>query len=545
MRWLIILVLGIGTARAEPAHRLVASANPMASEAGLAMLRQGGTAMDAAVAVQAMLSVVEPHASGLGGGALILSWRGERRELLHIEGIAAAPADVPARLTENTSLAAVERSGRAVGVPGAIVALAAAHARHGALPWARLFEPAIQAAEQGFPMPPYLHAVLRSRARALSAVPEIAALYFEAGQPRAVGSPVRNPEQAAALRLVAAQGPAAIQGGALGQAMVRAADQGAVPGRMTLADLSGFQARERPALCAEAFGRRICTVAPPSSGGVAVLQQVMLAEHAGIARLAPDSAPAAHLLLEASRLARADRRRWIGDPAQVSVPSEGLIDPAYLRSRAALLDPARAMERAPAGDPPRRHGAIPPSGDPLREAATSHVAIVDGVGNAVSFTTTNNLNFGAEILASGVTLNNGLTNFSGEPGSLNAIAPNRRPATTMAPTIVFGTDGMPEIVLGAGGGARIIDAVATALVETLAWGADAHRATARPRIGAQTGTEELEAGTPAAALAPELAALGHNPRPAMMNTGLQILRRIPGGWEGAADPRRDGAALGD
>ncbi|WP_164868006.1 gamma-glutamyltransferase family protein [Rhodovarius crocodyli] len=543
MRWLIVLALSAALpAHAEPARRMVATAHPLASQAGLDMLRRGGTAMDAAVAAQAVLSVVEPHASGLGGGALILSWQAARRELLHVEGLSAAPADVPRRLTEGTTLAVLERSGRAVGVPGAVAALAAAHARHGALPWAVLFEPAIRAAEQGFPTPPYLQAVLRTRARALSAVPEIEALYFENGQPRAF---LRNPEQAAALRLVAAHGPAAIQGGALGQAMVRAVGQGALPGHMSMADLTGFEPRERPALCAERFGRRVCTAAPPSSGGVAVLQQLAFLEQAGIARLAPDSAAAAHLLLEASRLTRADRRAWVGDPAQVEVPTEGLLDAAYLRGRAGLIDPARAQPEVAPGSPPRRHAAVPPAADPMAESATSHVAIVDGAGNAVSFTTTNNLNFGAEILAGGITLNNGLTNFAAATDAMNGVAPRRRPATTMAPTIVFDGDGVPMLVLGAGGGARIIDAVTVALVETLAWGADARRATARPRIGAQTGTEELEAATPAAALAPELAAMGHNPRAAAMNTGLQVLRRIPGGWEGAADPRRDGAALGE
>jgi gamma-glutamyltranspeptidase/glutathione hydrolase len=555
-RLLIALLLAASPAAAEPARaprQMVATASPHATQAALSILREGGTAVDAAIAAQAALSVVEPHASGLFGGAFVLVWDEGQRRLRYYEGIASAPAASLDRLTAGgVGPATVARSGRAVAVPGAIAALALAREAHGRLHWAELIAPAIALAENGFPLPPYLAQVIRARAAELRRVPALRALYFDAaGEPLPAGAPFRNPDQAEALRLLATLGPAAIHGGPLGQALVAETEAHAVPGWITLDDLRAYRAVEREPICMTAFAHRVCTASPPSSGGVAVLQTLGIAERLGIARQARNSAEAAHLFLEASRLATADRRRWIGDPDRVAVPLRGLVDARYLDDRAALATADRAMAQVAPGTPPDRRGALPAESDPWAEAATTQVVIVDASGNAVSLTTTNNLNFGAELAAMGVTLNNGMTNFATSPGTAEAPAQNRlepgkRPVTTMAPTMVMGADGRPMVVLGAGGGARIPDAVAAALIDLLAHGANAEAATARPRIGAQNGVEELERGTPLEALAPALTTLGHAPRAVVMNTGLQIIRRLPDGTlEGAADPRRDGIAAGD
>lgn len=552
-RLIAILLLAAAPALAEaPRREMAATANPLATDAALEALRAGGTAVDAAVAAQAMLSVVEPHASGLLGGAVLLVWAPVERRLRHYEGISGAPAGATPSLlldTDGTRLEerAVERTGRAFGIPGAVAALALAHREHGRLPWASLFEPAIRAAEQGFAMPPYLHAVLREAAPRLLERPGFEAVFFRDGAPIPVGETVRNPEQGRALRMVAARGVAALHDGPLAEAVLAAAHSGPHPGLLAEADLRDYQAQERAPLCGEAFGRRVCTAAPPSSGGVAMLQVLGLLDRTGFSRTEPGSPAAAHLLIEASRLSRADRIRWVGDPRFVAVPDR-LLAPAYLDQRAAMVGP-RAMASAPAGTAQQLHAALAPEAAPLSEPATSHVSVLDAAGGAVALTTTNNLNFGARLMAMGVVLNNGLTNFAGNPQGAsgpaqNRMEPRKRPATTMAPTIVFGADGAPEIVIGAGGGSWIPDAVAGAIAEMLAWNRGVAEAVARPRLGTGLGGRvQVEAGTPAAALEPALRALGHEVEVRTINTGLQAIRRLPDGTlEGAADPRRDGTA---
>ncbi|MBI1775653.1 MAG: gamma-glutamyltransferase [Proteobacteria bacterium] len=557
LRLLLALFLLLpASAGAQPVtakKHMVATANPMASEAALSVLRDGGSAVDAAIAAQMVLAAVEPQSSGLGGGSLLMVWDAARKALLFYEGLASAPAAVPAELGRAADgstipLKALERSARAVAVPGTPRVLAMAHAAHGKLPWARLFRDGIRLAEDGFPMPPYLHGVLAARPE-LAEKRSLAVLYFANGKPLAVGATVRNPVLAIALRGLAGEGVGAFYTGRQAEHIVGAIGGSAYPGSITYSDLARYEAKRREPVCATVFQHRICTAPPPVSGGIALLQQLMILERAGYADLAPESAGSAHLFIEAARLSQADRRSWLGDPDQVSIPVAGLIEADYIAARARLIEPGHAIAKVEPGSPARRQGALPVS-DPIALPATTHVSVVDDWGNAVSFTTTINLNFGSDILAGGVVLNNALTNFA-EKSEVdgkrvaNAIAPGKRPITAMAPTIVFGEGDAPLLVVGAGGGARIIDSVALTILGVIVWNMDVATAIEQPRIGGQNREEELEAGTQAASLADALRTMGHTPKILEMNAGVQAIHITANGLEGWADPRRDGVALGD
>lgn len=525
---------------------VVATAHPLASAAARAVLEEGGNAIDAAIAAQAVLGVVEPQASGLAGGVLLLAWMAADRQPVFLDGLARAPARVPADWLAGAPLAEVQRSGRVVGVPGAMRALAHAHRRFGRRPWAGLFAPAIHLAETGFPLAPYLHASLRARPE-LADKPWFRAAYFDgSGQPRPPGTTLRNPDLAATLRALAAD-PDALNTGPLARALADAARDHPMPGELTEADLAAYTPVERSPLRAEAFGHGIVTAAPPVSGGVALLQQLLLLERLGIAATAPGSAQAAHLMIEAARLSAADRRRWIGDPDQVVLPLPGLLAPDYLAARAALVSPRRALPGVAAGTPPGADAT--PASTPLGHTATSHLSIIDAAGNTVALTTTINQVFGSDIVVGGMVVNDALTNFA-ERGVIdgrraaNAIAPGKRPITTMAPTLVLDPAGHPVLALGAGGGARIIDSVAQTLLGVLAWNQDLRAAIEAPRIGGQNGAVELERGTAAATLAPALRALGHDPQVLEMNAAVQAAGSDADGLTGWADPRRDGVALG-
>ena len=533
---------------------MAATANLLATAAALSVLRDDGSAADAAVAGQMMLAVVEPQASGLGGGSLLLLWDAATGGTVFFDGLASAPAAQKADYAHAGDGApipapALDRGGHVVAVPGTLRMLARVHAQYGRLPWARLFRDAIAAAEDGFAMPPYLHAALSGR-RDLAGVPGFAIYFDDAGAALPVGATVRNPALAQTLRLVAEHGPDAFYTGRVAADIAAAVAAGPHPGTLTEADLRAYQPVVRAPVCLSAFDRRICAAAPPDAGGIAVLQMLAVLERVHAADAAPGSVGAAHLFLEASRLAEADRRAFMGDPDQVPVPAAGLLNRAYLDGRAALVRPDGTMARVEPGDPPGRHGAAQPS-DPATQPATSHLAIIDDAGNAVSFTTTVNLNFGAGIAVDGVVLNDAVTNFAARPAIdgvqvANAAAPGKRPITTMAPVIVFGSGGKPELVLGAGGGARIIDAVAETVLGVLAWHEDVRTAVSQPRVGAQNRAQELEAGTAAAGLADALRGMGHTVKVGAMNAAVQAVMRMPdGSLQGWGDTHRDGVAQGD
>lgn len=534
---------------------MAAAANPLATEAGREMLRAGGSAVDAAIAIQLVLNLVEPQSSGIGGGAFLMHWDAASKSLLTLDGRETAPAAAkPDRFigADGKPMKFMEAvvGGRSVGVPGTVKLLEAAHRKWGKLPWAKTFEPAIRLAEQGFAVSPRLNGLL-AQEPTLKDDPRIRAYFFdEAGQPRPVGSMLKSPAFAATLKALAEQGSAAFYNGPIADDIVATVRSHAGnPGDITLADLASYNVVEREPVCGPYRVWKVCGMAPPSSGGIAVLQMLGVLEKSDLAALKPGP-EALHLFSEAGRLAFADRNLYVGDPAFVSVPVEGLLDRAYLASRAALVDPAKSMGRAKAGEPPMKKGFNFAPGEGI-EFGTSHISIVDGAGNAVAMTTTIENGFGARIMTrGGFLLNNELTDFNFAPTEdgkpvANRVEPGKRPRSSMAPTIVFDSNGKLAAVAGSPGGSLIINYVAKTLVAMLDWKMDPQRAVDFANMGSRNGPTEIEKGSEAEAWKPALEAKGHEVRLIEMTSGAQAIVVTPQGYAGGADFRREGVAIGD
>ena len=545
------------TARA-PSHAaryMVAAANPLAVDAGLRMLAAGGNAADAAIAVQLVLALVEPHASGLGGGAFLLHYDAKANAIKAYDGRETAPAAVTPELflqADGRPLPFREAvtGGRAVGVPGLVRLLALARERHGRLDWQTLAAPAIGLAENGFPLSPRVHTLL-GYDPGLSRDPAARAYFFgDDGRPKPAGTILKNPEFARTLRLLVAGGPEAFYRGEIARDIVAAVRHHPTnPGVMTEADLAGYAVREVGPLCAPYRAFRVCGMPPSSSGGIAVLQMLGILSHFDMAQVRPGSAEAVHLVAEAGRLAFADRNRYVADDRFVDVPVEGLLDRGYLAARAQLIRPDRSLGQAPAGTPPGARVAF--ADDPVDEVAgTSHIAIVDGDGNAVSMTTTIESFFGSRVMVRGFLLNNQLTDFNFAPVQdgapvANAVAPGKRPRSSMAPTLVFDAGGRLHMTVGSPGGSLIINYVVKALVATLDWNMDIQAAIDLANFGSRNGPTEIEKGTALEAVAAALQAIGHEVRTMDMTSGTHGIVRDPrGGWRGGADPRREGVAQG-
>ena len=534
-------------------QHMVAAADPRAVEAGLAMLEKGGSAVDAAIAVQLVLSLVEPHASGIGGGAFLLVHDAKTGKPVAYDARETAPSGATAELFlkpdgKPMTMAEAVPGGRSVGVPGTVRLLEVAHARHGRLPWKALFEPAIALAEKGWAMSPRVHQLLLVD-KALPQDPTSRAYFFDAsGAPLPRGHVLRNPEYAKTLRLIAEHGSDGFYGGEVARDIVAAVTRHANAGSMTLEDLSGYRVRDVDPLCAPYRAYRLCGMPPSSSGGIAVLQILGVLEQHDMASVRPNSTQAVHLFSEASRLAFADRNKYVADDRFVDVPVRGLIDRGYLAARARAIQPEKSMGTAQAGTPAGVRVAH--AMDTHDEAAgTSHISAVDRWGNAVSMTTTIEGFFGSKVMVRGFMLNNELTDFNMLPveasGAVaNRVAPGKRPRSSMAPFLVYGRDGRLEMALGSPGGSLIIGYVAKALVGMIDWNLDPQRAIELPNMGSRNGPTELERGTELEGLAGALKAMGHDARPIEMTSGLQAIRRTANGWQGGADPRREGVARG-
>jgi len=559
-------------------HRdMVAAANPLAVAAGVEILGQGGSAVDAAVAVQMVLGLVEPQSSGLGGGAFIVTYTAGSRAVETYDGRETAPAKATPNYFigangQPLAFATAVIGGLSTGVPGAVKALELAHREKGKLAWAALFAPAIRLAENGFALSARLFSALQGANAELRGPRGAGSYFYNAdGTPKAVGTILVNPDYAASLRAIAAGGADALLTGPIAQDIVnKIKSHPTNPGIMEMSDLAAYTAKKRAPVCGTYRTRwRICGMDMPSSGPAAVLQTLGILQNFDVAALRPDSVEAVHLVSEAYRLAYADRAVYMADPDFVCVPTAGLVDLGYLRQRATIINLQRSMGVPAAGNP---SGCGKVELAPQREEfsnGTSHVSIVDAEGNALSMTTTVESGFGSHQWVRGFVLNNELTDFSFTATDAqgravaNRVEPGKRPRSSMAPVLVFDEDngGRLYAVVGSPGGSNIIQYVAKTLIGVLDWHLDIQSAIDLGNFGAQTtATTSLERNSSVKDLGPALQALGHTVSVIDINSGIHGITRLGprapvsgglgaivkplAGWAGGADPRREGTAAG-
>ena len=555
-------------------HHMAAAANPLAAEAGREMLRQGGSAIDAAIAMQAVLTLVEPQSSGIGGGAFIMLWDG--KNVHAYDGRETAPAGATERLFlkadgQPMAFTDAQIGGRSVATPGVLRALDMAHKKTGRLQWAKLFEPAIRLSEQGFAISPRLHSLIAAD-RFIPHSPDMAAYFLNAdGTPKATGTLLKNPALAAVFKRIAQEGPDALYNGPIAEEIARKVQGNHNAGSLSATDLKGYAAKERVPLCSDYKRWKICGMPPPSSGGIAIAQimgtlQALEARDPRLAiapmRPVKSASPAGlepvpeavHLIAEAGRLAFADRALYVADADFVPVPVAGLVAPSYLAQRAALIGD-RSLGIAKPGQPAGIQVAYAPDRSPLR-ISTSQVVAVDDWGGAVSMTTTVEAAFGSHLMVQGFVLNNQMTDFSfiaeenGQPVA-NRVQPGKRPRSAMAPTLVFDRkSGELLATLGSPGGSQIIEYVSKSLVAMLDWNLDPQAAISLPNFGSRNGATELESGLFSPVLKQALKDKGHALSEIEMTSGIQAIIRTRDAQgkvslSGGADPRREGEAYGD
>jgi gamma-glutamyltranspeptidase / glutathione hydrolase len=557
----LLIVLASCTApalKAPPAaiaRGAISAADPRAAEAGREILAAGGSAADAAIAVALALTVVEPQSSGIGGGGFLVYHDEAAGRIASYDGREEAPSAASPTLLlgpdgKPLPFSQAQPGGKSVGVPGNFRMFALAHQRHGKLPWARLFEPAIRLASEGFAITPRMH-------RALTDATSEAGLsawgrqqfYGADGQPKPAGTLLRNPDLAELLASVAERGADHFYTGPPARAIVQTVTGSRLnPSAMTVGDVAAYDAKERPVLCGTYRGHRVCGMGPPSSGATTVFAILKQLERFDLQALGPDSPLAWHLIAESMRLAYADREAYLGDPDFVRVPTAGLMDAAYLAQRSQLISPERALASVAAGRPPGAPRlAVAADGE---VPSTSHMVAVDRFGNVASLTSTIESAFGSGLTVNGYFLNNELTDFSFVPSVNGVPVPNRveggkRPRSSMSPTIVYGPDGEVRIALGAAGGTTIIAQVAKALIGVIDWGLTAQQALALPQIIGIGNEARIERGTALEQMAPALIALGQRVRPVAPGYKANAVERVNGRWAGAADPRSEGVALAE
>ncbi len=545
---------------------MAATANPHATQAAYAMLQAGGSATDAAIAAQLVLTLTEPQSSGIGGGALLMHWNAQSKTSTALDGRESAPAGATETMFQDAGGKPIAfydavLNGQSVGVPGTVRLLEDAHRRWGVLPWAKLFEPAIALAEQGFPISPRLHGLLKLEKHLIKDPQAASYFYLPSGEPKPIGEKLSNPKLAQVLRNLAAGGAQAFYTGDIANDVVaKVRNHPIKAGNLTEQDLASYRVKERRTICTPYRAYQICGFPPPSSGGIAIAQMLTMLEHFPLNQHPPvndaASAQATYWLSEAGRLAYADRAAYVADTDFVPLGGTdfgGLLNVDYLKTRGDLIKD-NSMGKAAAGTPPTMKTAFSPaSGQP--EYGTSHISIVDAKGNAVSMTTTIEDAFGSRQMVRGFLLNNELTDFefahqaNGKPIA-NRVQAGKRPRSSMSPMIVLNRDGTQlQGALGSPGGSLIINYVLKTAVAMIDWNLSPQAAVSLPNIGSRnltnTGVTELEKDRVPQSVFDALKAKGQDVRYIDQTSGTQAIWRVQGGWLGGADPRREGVVLGD
>lgn len=538
----------------EAQNWMVSAANPLAVQAGAKILRNGGSAADAMVAVQTVLGLVEPQSSGLGGGAFLVWYDAATGALTTLDGRETAPLAATPTLFQDKTGAPLKFfdavvGGRSVGTPGTPALMAMAHEKWGKSDWASLFADATALARDGFVVSPRLAGLVERDAGRLGRFEDTAAYFLPGGAPLEAGDVVVNQAYADTLTMLATGGANAFYGGALADDIARTvATAAGNPGVLSTLDLAIYSVRERDAVCADYRTYQVCGMGPPSSGALTVGQILGMLDQYDLAGLGPEDPQSWRLIGDASRLAFADRGRYMADSDFVPVPTAGLVDPAYLAKRGALLAGPNALARVAPGAPEFDHALNLADDISLEYPSTSHISIVDADGNVLSMTTTIENAFGSRLMVGGFLLNNELTDFSfrthidGVPIA-NRLEPGKRPRSSMAPTIVL-RDGSPVLAIGSPGGSRIIGYVAKSIVAYLDWGLDVQQAVSLPHAVNRFGTFDLEEGTKAESLQDGLESAGFEVAVRSLNSGLHAIA-IGAKLSGGADPRREGIALGE
>lgn len=535
---------------------MVTAANPIATQAGADILAAGGNAIDAMVTVQLILGLVEPQSSGIGGGAFLVYWDAKGNRLTTVDGRETAPLAATPTLFQDEQGKPLKFydavvGGRSVGTPGTVKLLWDTHQQHGKLSWKQVVQPAIDLARKGFAISPRLAGLIAKDKERLSRFDSTKAYFFNAdGTPKTEGTILKNPQYADTLAQIANNGANAFYSGNIVKDIVETVQNApGNPGVLGLQDFANYRTKERAPICAPYQSYDICGMGPPSSGALTVGQILSITEKFDLKKLGADNPTSWQIISDASRLAFADRGRYMADSDYVPMPTQGLLDSGYIAERAKLITPNKALESVSAGSPPWSHAMRLADDESIELPSTSHFNVVDSEGNVVSITTTIENAFGSRLMVRGFLLNNELTDFSfkthkdGAPIA-NRLEPGKRPRSSMSPTIIM-QNGKPYMAIGSPGGSRIIGYVAQSIIAHLQWGMDIQQAINQPHLVNRFGTLDIEKGTAAESMQSTLEGMGHKVNIRDLNSGLHAIRLTKEGLEGAADPRREGAAIGE